>query len=101
MSVETHSIADTALGLSAAEIQILRTQQQTIVQRTSQRTSQRSLHISSAATSQSLQGRVLLDPHSLQNLQDHLQNVVRAVEGRIDEVGVPPALRRGKKLIQS
>jgi hypothetical protein len=91
------SIADTALGLSASEIQILRTQQQTI----EQRTSQLRFHPSSASTSQSLQGRVLLDPHSLRNLEDHLQYAVRTVEGRIDEVGVPTALCRGKKMTQS
>jgi hypothetical protein len=91
------SIADTALGLTAAEVQILRTQQQTIAQRGHQgaaadrgrgasRHSQPSSRAASAASSQSLQGRILLDPRSLHNLQVHLENVVRAAEGRIDEV---------------
>lgn len=94
----TQSIADTALGLTAAEVQILRTQQQTIAQRahqgaaaergrgTSRHSQQPNSRAASAASSQSLQGRVLLDPRSLQNLQVHLENVVRSVEGRIDEV---------------
>jgi hypothetical protein len=93
----TQSIADTALGLTAAELQILRTQQQNIAQRAHQgaaadrgrgtsRHSQPSSRAASAASSQSLQGRVLLDPRSLQNLQVHLENVVRSVESRIDDV---------------
>lgn len=91
------SIADTALGLTAAELQILRQQQQSIQQRAHQgapadrgrgtsRHSQPSSRAASAASSQSLQGRVLLDPRSLQNLQAHLENVVRSVELRIDDV---------------
>lgn len=93
----SQTIADTALGLTAAELQILRTQQQTIAQRGHQgaaadrgrgpsRHSQPSSRAASAASSQSLQGRILLDPRSLHNLQVHLENVARAVEGRIDEV---------------
>jgi hypothetical protein len=84
MSVETQSIADTALGLSAAESQILRTEQQDI----ENSVRAKSLNTNSAGRNQSLQGRILLDVESLQRLQDHLENVIKSVGDRIDEVGV-------------
>ena len=97
----TQSIADTALGFTAAELQIFRQQQQILAQRSHQDTaaargrgtnrhSQPSSRAASAASSnQSIQGRVLLDPRSLQNLQIHLENIIRQVEGRVDDVSLP------------
>jgi hypothetical protein len=84
MSVEIRSIADTALGFSAAELQILRAQQQDV----ENSVRAKGLNTNSAGRSQSLQGRILLDVKSLQSLQDHLENVIRLAGGKIDEVGV-------------
>lgn len=92
-----HSIQDTSLGLTAAELQLLRQQQQVMAQRSHQdsraaergrgtsRHSQPSSRGASAASSQAGQ-RILLDQQSLRALQVHLDSVLRAIENRISEV---------------
>jgi hypothetical protein len=91
------SIPDTALGLTQGELQILRHQQQVMAQRSHQsaggdrgransRHSQPSSRAASAASSQAGHNRVVLDSRHLLALQTHLDNVMRAVENRINEV---------------
>lgn len=92
------SIPDTALGLTQGEIQFLRHHQQVMAQRSHQGTggndrgrvpnrhSQPNSRAASAASSQSVQNRVVLDPRSLAALSTHLDNVMRAIENRLNEV---------------
>ena len=91
------SVADSVLGLTQSELLTLRQQQQILAQRSHQggmtdrgrgtsRQSQPSSRAVSAASSQSVPGRILLDPHSLQALYAHLENVMRGIQRRIEEV---------------
>lgn len=103
MSVSApQSVADSVLGLTQAELLTLRQQQQILAQRSHQggamtadrgrghsRQSQPSSRAVSAASSQSMPGRILLDPHSLQTLHAHLENVMRTIQRRIEEVRLP------------
>ena len=93
------SIPDTALGLTPSELIILRQQQQIAAQqhqaqtasrgRGNSRTSQPSSRAASAASSQGGQGRVYLDPGSLQRLNAHLEALMRRIQDRIDDVRQP------------
>ena len=95
-----HSVADSALGLTPAEVIILRQQQQLLAaQRSHQggmpdrgrgtsRQSQPSSRAVSAASSQSVPGRIVLDPRSLESLYTHLDNVLRSIQRRIGEVNL-------------
>ena len=94
------SIPDTALGLTTGELSILRHQQQVMAQRSHQsaggdrgrgtsRHSQPSSRGTSAASSQGAPNRVILEPRQLQALSAHLDNVMRAIENRIEEVSGP------------
>jgi len=91
------SIADTALGLTTSELQILRQEQQLAAQRSHQpetalrgrgnsRSSQPSSRAASAASSAGGQGRVFLDPSSLQQLNAHFEHLMRRIQNRIDVV---------------
>jgi len=91
------SVADSVLGLTQSELLALRHQQQVLAQRShpggmadrgrgTSRTSQPSSRAASAASSQSIPGRILLDPHSLQALYGHLENVMRGIQGRIEQL---------------
>lgn len=95
--MSANSVADTQLGLTAGEIQILRQQQQVMAQRSHQggnpgrgreqsRHSQPSSRAVSAASSQGGPTRLILDPRHLQALQTHMDNLLRAVGNRINEV---------------
>jgi len=91
------SIADTALGLTSSELAIFRQQQQVAQQRAHQsgtadrgrgtsRQSQPSSRAASAASSQGVPNRVVLDPRSLSSLTLHFENLMRHIHGRIEEV---------------
>ncbi|EXJ72263.1 uncharacterized protein A1O5_04767 [Cladophialophora psammophila CBS 110553] len=93
----TQSVADSVLGLTQSELFLLRQQQQILAQRSHQggmpdrgrgtsRQSQPSSRAVSAASSQSVPGRIMLDPHSLQTLYAHLENVMRSIQRRIAEL---------------
>ena len=91
------SVADSVLGLTQAEVLLLRHQQQILAQRSHQggmpdrgrgtsRQSQPSSRAASAASSQGVPGRIVLDPRSLESLYLHLDNVLRNIQRRIGEV---------------
>ncbi|KAF7505792.1 hypothetical protein GJ744_000463 [Endocarpon pusillum] len=91
------SIADTNLGLTASEIQILRQQQQIAAQghatqsqagrgRGQSRSSNPSSRAASAASSQGGPGRVFLDPGSLQRLYAHFEHLMRRIQDRIADL---------------
>lgn len=93
MSVSA-SIPDTSLGLTSSEIQILRQQQQLVLQgghtgggvtrgRGTGRTSNASSRAASAASSH---GRLLLDPMSLRALSHQLDNLQEQIRNRLDYV---------------
>ena len=88
------SIPDTSLGLTSAEIQILRQQQQIALQgghagngvargRGAGRTSNSSSRATSAASSQ---GRLMLDPMSLRALSHQLDGLQAQISHRIEYV---------------
>ncbi|RMZ86002.1 hypothetical protein DV737_g241, partial [Chaetothyriales sp. CBS 132003] len=91
------SIRDTQLGLTQGELDLLRQQQQVMAQRSHQdsrpaerergtsRHSQPSSRAASAASSQP-GNRILLDPQHLRALQAHLDNVMAAIQSRINEL---------------
>jgi hypothetical protein len=94
-----NSIPDTQLGLTQGELQYLRHQQQLMAQRSHQsagagrgrgdsRHSVPSSRAASAASSQGVPNRVVLDSRHLAALYTHLDNVMRAIENRINEVGL-------------
>ncbi len=92
------SAAGSALGFTQSEMLTLQHQQQIMAQRShggaatadrgrgTSRQSQPSSRAVSAASSQSMPGRIMLDPHSLQALNVHLENVMRTIQRRIEEV---------------
>ena len=91
------SVADTNLGLTASEIQLLRQHQQIAAQghaaqsqsgrgRGQSRSSNPSSRAASAASSQGGQGRVFLDPGSLQRLHAHFEHLMRRIQDRIADV---------------
>lgn len=88
------SIADTALGLTEAELQILRHQQQLAARLSyaasssgNSRSSQPSSRVASAA-SRTQQSRLLLDPGSLRQLNAHFEHLMRRIENRNDAVSI-------------
>jgi hypothetical protein len=100
------SIADSVLGLTQSELLAFRHQQQIYAQRSHQgggmadrgrgqsRVSNSSSRAVSAASSQqSVPGRILLDPSSLQGLYAHLESVMRGIQRRIAEVRLPQTPR--------
>ncbi|KAI9838927.1 MAG: hypothetical protein M1819_004135 [Sarea resinae] len=74
MASPANSIPDTRLGLSADEVQLLRRHQQIAL---SQAGSSR------AASNASSQGRLLLDPSSLQALGYHFDRLMQAIQQRV------------------
>lgn len=99
MSAPT-SVPDTALGFTQSELLILRHQQQLIAQQPGQRGampdrgrgtsrhSQPSSRAASAASSQSVPGRIVLDPRSLSSLSASLENLLASIRGRIQQVSL-------------
>ena len=96
----SQSVADTNLGLTASEVQLFRQQQQIVAQghaaqaqagrgRGQSRSSNPSSRAASAASSQGGQGRVFLDPGSLQRLHAHFENLMRRIQERITDVSEP------------
>ncbi|KAK4947927.1 hypothetical protein LTR10_013435 [Elasticomyces elasticus] len=91
----SQSVAD-SLGLTQSELVLIRQQQQIMAQRShhgggvadrgrgTSRQSNPSSRAGSAASSQS--GRILLDPHSLQTLSTYLDNVLRTIQRRIQQL---------------
>lgn len=97
----TQSVTESAVGLTQSEVVFLRQQQQAAAQRSHSgtapergrgptRTSHHSAssRAASAASSQSVSGRILLDPNSLTSLGLHVDSILASISGRIDEVGV-------------
>ncbi|KAG9783084.1 hypothetical protein KCU88_g3193, partial [Aureobasidium melanogenum] len=92
------SVADSVLGLTQSELLLFRQQQQVLAQRShtgggmadrgrgTSRDSQPSSRAASAASSQGVTGRIMLDPHSLQTLSLHLDNLMRSIQRRIGEL---------------
>lgn len=91
------SVADSVLGLTQAELILFRHQQQVLAQRShasgnahdrgrGTNRSQPSSRGASAASSQGVTGRIMLDPHSLHNLYTHMENVMRGIQERIGRV---------------
>lgn len=87
------SIPDTQLGLSAAEIQILRQHQAIALQTHSSASSVRGRgHARNSSSSRgtsaasSGQGRLMLDPGSLSALGQHFDRLMLAIQGRVDAV---------------
>lgn len=93
-----HSVSDSALGLTQSEIVLLRHHYQVVTQRNprggamadrgrgTSRQSQSSSRAASAASSQSAPGRIVLDSDTLHNLYIHLENVMSAIQRRIEQV---------------
>ncbi len=91
------SVAE-SLGLTHAELLVVTQHQQILAQRGHQgsmadrgrgasRQSQPSSRAASAASSQGgVPGRLMLDPHSLQTLYLHLENLIRRIQGQIEHV---------------
>lgn len=91
------SVADSVLGLTQAELILFRHQQQVLAQRShasgnahdrgrGTNRSQPSSRGASAASSQGVTGRIMLDPHSLHSLYTHMENVMRGIQERIGRV---------------
>lgn len=99
------SIPDDQLGLTSAELRILRHQQQIMAQRSHQgargdhgigtsRPRQPTSSYASAVSSQGAPHRIILDAGNLRALSAHLDNVIRAIEKRIEDVS--PSTTPGK-----
>ena len=73
------SIPDTRLGLAPDEVQLLRRHQQIAL-------SQAGSSSSRAASNASSQGRLLLDPSSLQALGYHFDRLMAAIQHRVQQV---------------
>ena len=92
------SIPDTNLGLTQSELLILRQQTEIATQsragttvvmdrgRGTSRHSQPSSRAASAASSHSIQGRITLDSNSLGRIELALQNLMRQISSRIEQV---------------
>jgi len=76
MASPANSIPDTRLGLSSDEVQLLRQHQQIALSRTGASSSR-------AASNASSQGRLLLDPGSLQALGAHFDRLMQAIQHRV------------------
>src|SRR2546421_12717283 len=91
------SIADTSLGLTSAELQLLRQQQHVLTQHALKAgsasrgrsidggLSQPSSRAASAASIHG-QGRVFLDPDSLRLFNTHFEHLMRRIQSRLDTV---------------
>ncbi|KAI9776182.1 MAG: hypothetical protein M1835_005585 [Candelina submexicana] len=75
MASPATSIPDTRLGLSADEVQLLRQHQQIALSQAG--------GSSRAASAASSQGRLLLDPSSLQTLGYHFDRLMQAIQQRL------------------
>jgi len=75
MASPASSVLDTQLGLSSTDIQTLRQHQALAAQHAG-------AHSSRAASNASSQGRLLLDPGSLQRLSEHFDRVMAAIQQR-------------------
>lgn len=93
------SIPDTNLGLTQSELLILRQQTEIATQsragttvmdrgRGTSRHSQPSSRAASAASSHSIQGRITMDSNSLGRIEQALQNLMRQISARIEQVSV-------------
>ena len=91
------SIPDTNLGLTQSELLILRQQTEIASQsrtagstmdrgRGTSRLSQPSSRAASAASSHSIQGRITMDSTSLGRIEAALQNLMRQISARIEQV---------------
>lgn len=92
------SIPDTIIGLTQSELLILRQQTEIAAQsraggsampergRGTSRHSQPSSRAASAASSNSLQGRITMDSNSLSRIEGALSNLVHQIETRISQV---------------
>ena len=79
MASPATSIPDTALGLTSAEVILLRQHQAVALQNAGPSSSR-------AASAASSQGRLLLDPGSLQALGYHFDRLMGAIQGRLQQV---------------
>jgi hypothetical protein len=80
MASPANSIPDSQLGLSAADVQALRYHQQVALSRTGS---------SRAASQASSQGRLLLDPTSLQALSTYFDRLMYSIQQRWQSVRIP------------
>lgn len=76
------SIPDNQLGLSQSEIQLLRQHQQIALSQQGSSSSRAASHVSS-------QGRLLLDPTSLQALSAHFDRLMYSIQQRWQFVSLP------------
>ena len=102
-----HSIPDTQAGFTQSELVILRhvtdisnqthgtgsTMANADRGRGTSRHSQPSSRAASAASSQSLQGRISMDSNSLNRLEQSLTQMLRHISGRIQQVSSSPLLK--------
>jgi hypothetical protein len=79
--MSTTSIADSQLGLSASEVQLLRQHQQIALSHAGSSSSRAASHASS-------QGRLLLDPSSLQALSAHFDRLMYSIQQRWNYVSL-------------
>ncbi len=91
MASPAHSVPDTSLGLSRDEIVLLRQHQQVALAQTGGGSSR-------AASAASSQGRLLLDPSSLQALGYHFDRLMQAIQQRVQMVSsmILPRRRLGR-----
>jgi hypothetical protein len=82
MASPANSIPDTQLGLTQGEIQLLRQHQAIAL-------SQAGNSSSRAASNASSQGRLLLDPSSLQALSSHFDRLMYSIQQRYHAVSFP------------
>lgn len=81
MASPATSIPDTQLGLTSQEVQLLRQHQQIALSQAGRSSSRAASHASS-------QGRLLLDPSSLQALSYHFDRLMAAIQQRVQAVCV-------------
>ncbi len=90
MSSPPATVPDTQLGLTAAEVQLLRAHQQAAFANAGGRSSR-------AASAASSQGRLLLDPSSLAALSAHFDRVIGIITQQWAAVRAPLLLLLGEK----
>lgn len=94
------SIPDSQLGLTQAEMMILRQTQEVAAQgrgRESPRPSQPSSRAPSAASSAHSIGRITMDSTSLIRIENALNNMARGIQARIEQVSHLGQPRRGDR----
>ncbi len=84
MASPARSVPDTSLGLTRDEVILLRQQQQQVALAQGGGGGGASSRAASAASSQ---GRLLLDPGSLQALGYHFDRLMQAIQRRLEMVG--------------